>query len=165
MVNKMTSFVKQINALQPLKPKTSLHPSTSTQCWSGLFQHSSLQLQFMVYTHLCTCISDGDGELDSHYLSRSPPQLSLSHPLFSLEVDSHCSVWHSSLYCQASGGSHLKITRPEHTQPSLNACQFTHGKGITRLLLGSCKLLLMAMQIIRVRLAPPANLFFMQVHS
>lgn len=120
----------------------------------------------MAYTRLCTCISDGDGELDCHYLSLSSPQLSLSHPLFRLTFrQSLLNVALLSVRCQASGGSHLKITRPGHTQHSLNACQFTHGKGITRLLLGSCKLLLMAMQIIRVRLAPPANLFFMWVHS
>lgn len=108
-------------------------------------------------------ISGGDAELDCHYLSPSPPQLSLSHPPPALY--SPLSVWHLSLYCQASGGSHLKITLPGHTPPSLNACQFTHGKRITRLLLGSRKLLLMAMQIIRVHLALPANRFFMPICS
>lgn len=155
MVNKMTLSVKQINALQPLKPPTSLLPpphSTDQVCSSTLPSSYSLWP-----IHVSVCISDGDGELDCQYLSLSPPQLSLFSPPISLTC--RC------LYCQASGGSHLKITRPGHTQPSLNACQFTHGKGITRLLLGSCKLLLMAMQIIRVHLAPPANLFFMWVHS
>lgn len=123
----------------------------------------------MAYTRLCTRISDGAAELDCHYRSLSSPIALSSSPLSASHLDSHFSAWHLSLslslYCQASGGSHLKITLPGHTQPSLNACQFTHEKGITRLLLGSCKLLLMAMQIIRVRLALPANLFFMWVHS
>lgn len=115
-----------------------------------------------------TLIWGGDAESDCHYLSVSPPQLPLSHPpppLYASDLDGPLSVWHLSLYCQASGGSHLKITLPGHTQASLNACQFTHGKRITRLLLGSRKLLLMAMQIIRVHLALPANRFFMRDHS
>ncbi len=95
----------------------------------------------------------------------SPTALPLSPPFCLTFRQSPLNVALLSLRCQASGGSHLKITRPGHTQHSLNACQFTHGKGITCLLLGSCKLLLMAMQIIRVRLAPPANLPFMWAHS
>ena len=165
----MTLSVKQINALQPLKPPPppNIPPTTSTQCcWSGLFRLSPLELHFTAYTRLCKCISDGDGELDCHYLSLSPPTaLPLSPPICLTFRQSPLSVALLSPHCQASGGSHLKITRPGHTQPSPTACQFTHGKGITRLLLGSRKLLLMVMQIIRVRLAPPANLFFMWVHS
>lgn len=99
------------------------------------------------------------------YLPHSPPFLTPpSTPPLSAS-DGPLSVWHLALYCQASGGSHLKITLPGHTQASLNACQFTHGKRITRLLRGSPKLLLMAMQIIRVHLALPANRFFMRVRS
>lgn len=98
------------------------------------------------------------------YLPHSSPFLT-PPPLSASDLDGPLSVWHLSLYCQASGGSHLKITLPGHTQASLNACQFTHGKRITRLLLGSRKLLLMAMQIIRVHLALPANRFFMRDRS
>lgn len=165
MVNKMTSFVKEVNALQTPQARNlppSIHPpprsadqvcSTILPCSYSLWSiHVSVHASLMVMVNQIVIIC-----LD---LPHSSPSLT-RFPY----MQSHCSVWYSSQYCQASGGSHLKITRPEHTQPSLNACQFTHGKGITHLLLGSCKLLLIAMQIIRVRLALPANLFFIRVHS
>ena len=162
----MTLSVKQINALQPLKPPQ--HPSyplhtALIRSVPALFPpatvyglYASLYMHFWWRRWIRLSLS----------VSISPTALPSSPPICLTFRQSLLSVaLLSSLYCQASGGSHLKITRPGHTQPSLNACQFTHGKGITRLLLGSCKLLLMAMQIIRVRLAPPANLSFMWVHS
>lgn len=165
MVNKTTLSVKQINALQPLEPPTSLLPpphSVDQVCSSTLPSSYSLW-PIRVFVHASLMAMVNQTVIICLYLPHSSPFLT---PPISLTCrQSLLSVALLSPYCQASGGSHLKITRPGHTQPSLNACQFTHGKGITRLLLGSCKLLLMAMQIIRVRLAPPANLFFMWVHS
>lgn len=68
--------------LMPCNP-SNIPPTTSTQLWSGLFQHSPLQLQFEAFVCFHTCISDGDGELDCHYLSPSPPQLFfVFHPFF-----------------------------------------------------------------------------------
>lgn len=84
MLNKMTSFVQQING-QPLQPETpSFLPSIHLH--SVLIGSVPAVLPpatvYGLYTSLySTCISDGDGELDGHYLSPSPPQLSLSHPL------------------------------------------------------------------------------------
>lgn len=136
-----TVLIRSVPALYP--------PATVYGLYTSLYMH--LWWQWWIRLSLSVSIS--------------PTVPSFSPPISPTCRQSLLSVALLSLYRQASGGSHLKITRPGHTQPSLNACQFTHGKGITRLLLGSCKLLLMAMQIIRVGLAPPANLFFMWVHS
>lgn len=150
----------------PQPPEPPGVPPTSTRRWSGLFRRSPLQLcpagpYATPYAHLWW------GCWIRLSLSVCTPLTapSFSPPLSASDLVGPLSVWHLSLYCQASGGSHLKITLPGHTQASLNACQFTHGKRITRLLLGSRKLLLMAKQIIRVHLVLPANRFFMRVHS
>lgn len=77
MVNKPTLSVKQINARAT--PRAPQHPSHHLHAAPirFLFQHSPLQLHFMACTRLRARISDGSGELDCHYLSPSPPQLSL----------------------------------------------------------------------------------------
>lgn len=162
----MTLSVKQINALQPLEPPRHpsyhLHTVLLIRSVPALSPRATL---YGLYTSLYMRLWWRRWIRLSLSASISPTALPLSPPICLTFRQSPLSVALLSPHCQASGGSHLKITRPGHTQPSPTACQFTHGKGITRLLLGSCKLLLMVMQIIRVRSAPPANLFFMWVHS
>lgn len=152
----------------PCNPSSppNIPPTTSTQCRSGLVPALSPPATlYGLYTSPYMHLWWRRWIRLSLSVSISPTALPFSPPISLARRQSLLSVALLALYRRASGGSHLKITRPGHTQPSLNACQFTHGKGITHLLLGSCKLLLMAMQIIRVRSAPPANLFFMWVHS
>lgn len=79
----------------PPEPRPFPPPRGGNQVW---FRRLSAPLQRRPIRVCERGVSDGSGELDCHYLSPSPPQLSLRlTPFAASHLDSRRSLWHSSL--------------------------------------------------------------------